>query len=279
MTLRSVLLVAACIAVSSAFTVNFPQAPSHSRSVRLFESVEGSAVEVAEVAAEFAVPVEVAEVPAPVDAAVPAPVDAAEVDAAVAAPVEVPVDAAAPAPVDAEVAAPAEVAVPEVVAPLTEATYVRCGKCQTSFVATEEDLGGARGKGRRLECSVCGHSWFQSRDRLMTMRDGFEMIPLPSTDKERIANNIKEGKEPKFMGDFKLYVGNIAFSCHENDLIEVFSQVGVVGEVSLVRDDDGKIRGFGFITMRTAEDGQRAIDELDGKPVRGRNIAVRESNN
>eukprot|EP00977_Amphora_coffeiformis_P012784 scaffold3233_cov178-Amphora_coffeaeformis.AAC.7 len=97
-------------------------------------------------------------------------------------------------------------------------TYVKCGKCQAIYAITEEDLG--KGRGRRLSCSVCDHSWFQSKDRLMTVNDNFELIPLPEPDKERISQNIKEGKHPGFVGDAKLYVGNIAFECHEDDLME-----------------------------------------------------------
>ncbi|GAX25626.1 hypothetical protein FisN_28Hh106 [Fistulifera solaris] len=156
-------------------------------------------------------------------------------------------------------------------------TYVRCGKCQSVFEMTENDFGSRNG--RRLECSVCTHSWFQSKDKLLKLNEGFEMVPLPERDMERIQNNMQKGLSPKFMGDFKLYIGNIAFECHEDDLYEVFGRVGEVGEVSLVRDDEGRNRGFGFITMRTKEDGEKAIEELNGAPVRGRNIAVRESNN
>lgn len=113
----------------------------------------------------------------------------------------------------------------------------------------------------------------------MTLRDGLEMVALPDEDKERIATNIKEGKAPNFMGEIKLYVGNIAFECHEDDINAVFSDIGAVGDVSLVRDNEGKNRGFGFVTMRAREDGQKCIDELDGSEVRGRKIAVRESFN
>ena len=113
----------------------------------------------------------------------------------------------------------------------------------------------------------------------MTRNQNFEMIPLPDEDKERIELNIKEGKSPGFTGDAKLYVGNIAFECHEEDLELAFREVGDVGEVSLVRDQDGKNRGFGFITMRTKEDADKAIAELDGLEVRGRRLSVRESNN
>lgn len=132
---------------------------------------------------------------------------------------------------------------------------------------------------RRLECSVCGHSWFQSKDRLMTLNDSFEMVPLPQNDKDRIAKNLEEGKNPRYVGDMKLYVGNIAFGSTEDDIMEMFSEVGTVGEISLVRDDQGRNRGFGFITMRTKEEGEAAIEKLDGFELNGRNLAVRESNN
>ena len=157
-------------------------------------------------------------------------------------------------------------------------TYVKCGKCQSVYAIKEEDLG-SKGRGRRLSCSVCGHSWFQSKDRIMSVNNNFEFVPLPDTDKERIAQNIKEGKNPGFIGAAKLYVGNIAFECHEDDLTEVFSTVGEVGDVSLVRDNEGKIRGFGFITMRSKADAEKAIKELDGSEVRGRRLTVRESTN
>lgn len=157
-------------------------------------------------------------------------------------------------------------------------TYVRCGKCQTIYAITEDDLGPG-GRGRRLECSVCNHSWFQSKDRIMAIKDGYEYVVMPESDLERITQNIDEGRPPAFMGEFKLYVGNIAFESTEEDINEIFSKIGPVGDVSLVRDDLGRIRGFGFVTMREKEDGQKAIDALDGSEIRGRTIAVRESNN
>lgn len=157
-------------------------------------------------------------------------------------------------------------------------SYVRCGSCDSVYALTESDLG-ERGRGRRLECSVCGHSWFQSKDRILTLNDDLEFISLPQRDLERIAKNMQEKKPPKYMGEMKLYVGNVAFECHEEDLFTIFGKLGEVGQVSLVRDSDGKNRGFGFITMRDKEAGKKAIDELDGSTVRGRRIAVRESNN
>lgn len=156
-------------------------------------------------------------------------------------------------------------------------TYVRCGKCQVYFSLTEDELG--RGKGRRLECSVCDHSWFQSKDRLMQVREGLELVAKPAYELASIQLNIKENKNPSFQGDFKLYVGNIAFECTEENVYEAFSKVGIVGDIALVRDDVGKNRGFGFVTMRTKEDGEKAMEELNGTELMGRSITVRESNN
>ena len=113
----------------------------------------------------------------------------------------------------------------------------------------------------------------------MTMQDGFEMIKRPEYEIERVHLNLRENKAPNFMGEQKLYVGNIAFECGEQDIYEVFNEVGSVGDVSLVRDDEGRVRGFGFVTMRTVAEGEKAIAELDGAEVKGRNIAVRPSNN
>jgi len=157
-------------------------------------------------------------------------------------------------------------------------TYSSCGQCGAAFALTLEAMGPGRG-GRRMECSICDHTWFQSRDRLATLGDNFEMIPLPQRDLDRIDLNIKEGRHPKHYGTFKMYVGNISFQSTEEDLFEMFETIGPVGDVSLVRDDTGRPRGFGFITMRNDEDGERAIKELDGTELKGRNLNVRPSNN
>ena len=105
------------------------------------------------------------------------------------------------------------------------------------------------------------------------------MVPLPQMDKDRISSNMKEGRSPKYTGDSKLYVGNISFECSEQDLVELFGTAGEVGSVALVRDEQGRTRGFGFVTMRSKEDGDAAIEKLNGSELKGRNLAVRESNN
>lgn len=157
-------------------------------------------------------------------------------------------------------------------------TYVRCGRCGAAYALQADDLG-TRGKGRRVECSVCSHSWFQARDRLFNLSDGYELADFPATDLARIAKNIEAGRSPDFVGVAKFYVGNLSYDVTEEELHEAFSKAGEVGDVSIITDNEtGRSRGFAFVTMFTEEDGKKAL-ELDGSEVRGRTISVRPPNN
>ena len=76
----------------------------------------------------------------------------------------------------------------------------------------------------------------------------------------------------------KLYVGNLSFDTTENDLQELFEQFGRVVEVGLVTDRaTARSRGFAFVTMGGAEEGQAAIKALEGKEFQGRNLTVNEA--
>jgi RNA recognition motif-containing protein len=76
----------------------------------------------------------------------------------------------------------------------------------------------------------------------------------------------------------KLYVGNLSFQTTEQDLNELFAQHGTVTETNLIMDrETGRPRGFGFITMSSAEEGQRAIEALHGKNHDGRDLTVNEA--
>jgi cold-inducible RNA-binding protein len=73
----------------------------------------------------------------------------------------------------------------------------------------------------------------------------------------------------------KLFVGNLSFKTTENDLQDAFAAHGSVTEANLMMDRmTGRPRGFGFVTMATAEEAQKAIDALNGASVDGRQITV-----
>src|SRR5271165_2103098 len=73
----------------------------------------------------------------------------------------------------------------------------------------------------------------------------------------------------------KLFVGNLSFNTTENDLQDAFAAHGTVVEANLMMDRaTGRPRGFGFVTMSTAEEAQKAVAALNGKSVDGRALTV-----
>lgn len=73
----------------------------------------------------------------------------------------------------------------------------------------------------------------------------------------------------------KLFVGNLDFNVTEKELQEAFAGHGTVMEVNVVTDRaTGRPRGFGFVTMSTPEDAQKAIEGLNGKNMGGRTLNV-----
>ena len=76
----------------------------------------------------------------------------------------------------------------------------------------------------------------------------------------------------------KLYVGNLAFQTSSSDLQDLFAQAGTVEPASVVEDrDTGRSRGFGFVEMSSREEGEAAINQLNGKEVGGRSLTVNEA--
>jgi cold-inducible RNA-binding protein len=73
----------------------------------------------------------------------------------------------------------------------------------------------------------------------------------------------------------KLFVGNLSFNTTENDLQDAFAAHGTVVEANLMMDRaTGRPRGFGFVTMSTPEEAQKAVEALNGKSVDGRALTV-----
>src|SRR6187401_339330 len=73
----------------------------------------------------------------------------------------------------------------------------------------------------------------------------------------------------------KLFVGNLSFNTTENDLHDAFAAHGTVVEANLMMDRmSGRPRGFGFVTMSTPEEAQKAIEALNGKEIDGRALTV-----
>lgn len=76
----------------------------------------------------------------------------------------------------------------------------------------------------------------------------------------------------------KLYVGNLPYSTTSPDLERMFTPFGAVNSAQVIEDRvTGKSKGFGFVEMASSDDGQKAIDALNGKQVDGRTLTVNEA--
>ncbi len=75
-----------------------------------------------------------------------------------------------------------------------------------------------------------------------------------------------------------IFVGNLNFNTGEDELRQLFEQYGQVDRVSIMTDrDTGRSRGFGFVEMTNAEDGEKAIAALNGAQLGGRTLNVNEA--
>lgn len=73
----------------------------------------------------------------------------------------------------------------------------------------------------------------------------------------------------------KLFVGNLSFNVTENELQDTFAQYGTVLEANLMTDRmTGRPRGFGFVTMSTEEEAQKAVEALNGSTLDNRALTV-----
>jgi RNA recognition motif-containing protein len=76
----------------------------------------------------------------------------------------------------------------------------------------------------------------------------------------------------------RLYVGNLSFNATTDSLRTAFAAFGDVTDTHIVMDrESGRSRGFGFVTMGTAEAAQKAIAEMNGAMLDGRPLKVNEA--
>ena len=75
-----------------------------------------------------------------------------------------------------------------------------------------------------------------------------------------------------------LYVGNLPYSMNDQELNDLFSEVGEVQSARVMNDrETGRSRGFGFVEMKNEEEGREAIEKLNGQDCGGRALVVNEA--
>ena len=76
----------------------------------------------------------------------------------------------------------------------------------------------------------------------------------------------------------RIYVGNLSFNTGETELQQLFSTLGTVDSVKLVRDQaTGRSRGFAFVEMTNDQEAHAACDSLNQHEFEGRRLTVNEA--
>lgn len=76
----------------------------------------------------------------------------------------------------------------------------------------------------------------------------------------------------------KVYVGNLPFKLDDSALKEAFAAVGEVTDVAIITDRaSGRSKGFGFVTFADEASMQKAVQEMNGKELQGRELKVSEA--
>jgi len=78
------------------------------------------------------------------------------------------------------------------------------------------------------------------------------------------------------MAQQNLFIGSLAYATTDDGLKAFFETIGEVESAHIVRDRDNNDRskGFGFVTYVNEDNNQKAVDELNGKELDGREISV-----
>uniref|UniRef100_H2SPP9 Polyadenylate-binding protein n=1 Tax=Takifugu rubripes TaxID=31033 RepID=H2SPP9_TAKRU len=71
-----------------------------------------------------------------------------------------------------------------------------------------------------------------------------------------------------------VYIKNFGEDMDDEKLKELFSKYGPALSIRVMTDDGGKSKGFGFVSFERHEDAQKAVDDMNGKELNGRQVYV-----
>ncbi|XP_004494258.1 33 kDa ribonucleoprotein, chloroplastic [Cicer arietinum] len=73
----------------------------------------------------------------------------------------------------------------------------------------------------------------------------------------------------------KIYAGNLGWGLNSQELRDAFAeQPGLLGAKVIYERDNGRSRGFGFVTFETAENLEAALNAMNGVEVQGRPLRL-----
>jgi nucleolin len=102
--------------------------------------------------------------------------------------------------------------------------------------------------------------------------------PGPSSRPSGMRPGGPGGGGPAGSPDRTLYVGNLPYDCTQPELETLINGAtagnGQVVRIHMPMDPDGRKRGFGFVTMSSAETAKAAAEALKTADLRGRRLVV-----
>jgi RNA recognition motif-containing protein len=76
----------------------------------------------------------------------------------------------------------------------------------------------------------------------------------------------------------RLYVGSLSYDTTDDGLRDLFITAGAVASAEVITDRySGRSKGFGFVEMETEEGAEKAVSQLNGTNLDGREITVAEA--
>lgn len=164
---------------------------------------------------------------------------------------------------------------------------VACKTCgNQSFRAMADDFGGEAGK---AAMNGAGKRWSGEAEALFAKgsagRATFIAEDIREDGREREYFRFEgeggqgggRGRREKAAPGCRLFIGGLSRDAEEDEVRDLFKKHGKVTDFALMRDDDGNLRGFGFITFESKDMADAAIAALDGQKIKGRRIGVRDA--
>lgn len=164
---------------------------------------------------------------------------------------------------------------------------VACKTCgNKSFRAMADDFGGETGK---AAMNGAGKRWSGEAEALFAKgsagRATFIAEDIREDGREREYFRFEgeggqgggRGRREKAAPGCRLFIGGLSRDAEEDEVRDMFKKHGKVTDFALMRDDDGNLRGFGFITFESKDMADAAIAALNGQKIKGRRIGVRDA--
>ncbi|GAB2228044.1 hypothetical protein Droror1_Dr00009873 [Drosera rotundifolia] len=120
-----------------------------------------------------------------------------------------------------------------------------------------------------------GYVQFEKNESAMAARDAMHDTMLLGK-KLHVTQFVRKSQwlAAKELKSINLYVKNLAEDLTEGALVKKFSEFGMVESAIIMRDTDGKSKGFGFVSFSSPEEARKAAMSLNGAPSGSKNLFV-----